>query len=261
MKVSVVVTSCDHFSECWEPFIKSIDKHWGDCPWDINIISNYQSIKSEKVKFINVGEDKGWASNLKVALKQIDSNYIIYLHEDYFLNGKVNSEIINEHIIYCANNNVDYLRLFGPFFDQFSITGTNYSLSPKSKSYRLCLRNSIWKKESFEKLLIDGSSAWEFEWYIEKYISNNNLSIKSYVLQSQYYPSQAIPSLEHTAVHKGMWTQQGYDFLKENGFENILNKREKEGFIITYIIENENKWIKPFLSIVLRFLIRFKINI
>ena len=84
MKVSVVVTSCDHFSECWEPFIKSIDKHWGDCPWDINIISNYQSIKSEKVKFINVGEDKGWASNLKVALKQIDSNYIIYLHEDYF---------------------------------------------------------------------------------------------------------------------------------------------------------------------------------
>ena len=67
---------------------------------------------------------------------------------------------------------------------------------------------------------------------LKKHISNNNLSIKSYVLQSQYYPSQAIPSLEHTAVHKGMWTQQGYDFLKENGFENILNKREKRRFLL-----------------------------
>lgn len=261
MKTSVVVSSCDSFSECWEPFIKSIDKYWGDCPWDINIISNYQSIKSEKVKFINVGEDKGWASNLKVALKQIDSNYIIYLQEDYFLCDKVNSEIIVEHIIYCVKNNIDYLRLFGPFFDQFPIIGTNYSLSPKSKPYRLCLRNSIWKKESFEKLLIDGFSGWQFEWNIEKHIKNNNLSIKSYVLQSQYYPSQAIPTLEHTAVHKGMWTQQGYNFLKENGFENILHKREKEGFIITYIIENKNKWTKPFLAVFLRFMLRFKINI
>ena len=82
--------------------------------------------------------------------------------------GKLIQKSLMNTSFYCANNNVDYLRLFGPFFDQFSITGTNYSLSPKSKSYRLCLRNSIWKKESFEKLLIDGSSAWEFEWYIEK---------------------------------------------------------------------------------------------
>lgn len=261
MKVSVVVSSCDSFSECWEPFIKSVNTYWGDCPWDIIILSNHKSIISKTVKFINVGDDKGWASNLKLVLNQIDADFIIYLQEDYFLNGKVNSKIINDHICYCANNNIDYLRLFGPFFDKYSITGTTYSLSPKSKPYRLCLRNSIWKKNTFEQLLIEGSSGWEFEWNIERHISKNNLNVKSYVLQSKYYPNLAIPSLSHTAVHKGMWTQQGYNYLKDNGYENILNKRVKEGFFITFIIGNNNKIIKPFLSLLLRFLLRFKINI
>ena len=261
MKISVVVSSCDAFKECWEPFIYSIDKYWNDCPWEIYIISNHKTILSEKVKFIGVGEDKGWASNLKIALNQIDSNYIVYLHEDYFLNGKVDSAVIAEHINFCAKNDVDYLRLFGPFFDEFAIEGTNYSQSPKSKPYRLCLRNAIWRKEAFETILIDGNSGWEFEWNIEKYIEKAKLKINSIVLQSQYYPALAIPTLNHTAVHKGMWTQEGYDYLINNGFENILNKRQKEGALITFIIENENNWLKPFLAVILRFLIYFKINI
>lgn len=261
IKVSIIVSSCDAFSECWEPFISSIEKFWGDCPWDIHIISNYKSIKSEKVKFIKVGYDNGWGSNLKMALNQIDSEYIIYLHEDYFLNGSVNSKIINDHITYCQDNDIDYLRLFGPFFDDYSINQTYYSLSPKLKKYRLCLRNSIWKKDAIEKLLIEGYSAWEFEWRIEKYIKEKKLTIKSYVLQSKYYPSLSIPTLTHTAIHKGMWTQQGYDYLIANGFKNILNKRDKEGDFITYIINNENKLTRPILSIILRILIRLKINI
>lgn len=261
MEIAVVVTSCDAFQECWEPFIYSINKYWKDCPWNIYIVSNYKSIKSDKVKFITVGEDKGWASNLKKAINHIDADYIIYLQEDYFINQTVDTNQINTHINYCITNDIDYLRLFGPFFDQFAIPETCYALSPKSNYYRLCLQAAIWKKESLDKLLIDGYTGWQFEWKIEKYLKINNIDIKSIVIQSQYYPDKVISYVPDTAVHKGMWTLNGYNYLKEHGFDKILCKRQKEGKIITFIIHNKYKWLRPFSAIFLRFLIKFKINI
>lgn len=261
MKVAVVVSSCDAFQECWEPFIFSMKKYWADCPWDIYMVSNYKSIDSEKIKFILVGEDKGWASNLKKAISRLDADYIVYLQEDYFLDFKVDSAEIKQHLVYCKENNIDYLRLFGPFFDEYAIADTPYSLSPKSKRYRLCLRNAIWKKDSLDKILIEGYTGWQFEWDMEKYLQKNNITINSLVIQSQFYPLKVISSLGDTAVHKGMWTQSGYDYLIEHGFDKILNKRPKEGQLITLLIHNKIKWLRPFSSVLLNFLIKFKINI
>lgn len=261
MKTAVVVTSCDAFQECWEPFIYSINKYWNDCLWDIYLVTNFNSIENNSVKFIKVGDDKGWASNLKKAINQIDAEYIIYLHEDFFINREVKSEEIVKHIEYCKKNNIDYLRLFGPFFDKYEIEGTSYSLSPKSKPYRICLRTAIWKKESFDKLLIEGYSAWQFEWKIESYINEKKIDINSIVLKSKHYPEKAISSLDDTAVHKGMWTQSGYDYLKEHGFGNVLNKRKREGVIITQLIHNKVKWLRPFSAVLLRILLKFNINI
>ena len=81
------------------------------------------------------------------------------------------------------------------------------------------------------------------------------------MLQSQFYPQKAISSLGDTAVHKGMWTQSGYDYLKEHGFEDILVKRPREGELITLLIHNNIKWLRPFSSALLKILIKFKINI
>ena len=81
------------------------------------------------------------------------------------------------------------------------------------------------------------------------------------VIQSQFYPLKVISSLGDTAVHKGMWTQSGYDYLIEHGFDKILNKRPKEGQLITLLIHNKIKWLRPFSSVLLNFLIKFKINI
>lgn len=261
MKVAVVVSSCDAFQECWEPFIYSMNKFWDDCPWDIYIISNYQSIDSDKIKFISVGEDKGWASNLKKAFNEIEVDYIIYLHEDYFLDFKVDSNQIKNHLEYCFENKIDYLRLYGPFFDQFAIKGTQYAFSPESKKYRLCLRNAIWKKDTFNSILIEGYNAWQFELNMEEYLLKNNIMINSIVLQSQFYPQNGIGSLGDTGVHKGMWTKSGYDYLIKYGFENILSKRKKEGDLITLLIHNKIKWLRPICSVLVKILLKYKINI
>ena len=79
-KAAIVVNSCDAFNDCWNPFIHSMTKYWNDCPWQVYIISNNNTIECPKgFSFLQVGEDKKFASNLKKAISMLDSEYIIYL--------------------------------------------------------------------------------------------------------------------------------------------------------------------------------------
>ena len=107
--IAIVVSSCDFFQDCWEPFIYSIQKYWPDCPWPVYIISNEKEIKTPMgISFIKVGKDRLFASNLRTALHKIDADYIIYLQEDYWLNQRVDNNAIVEHINYRVQKQLDY---------------------------------------------------------------------------------------------------------------------------------------------------------
>ena len=109
--VSILVTSCDLYRDCWEPLIFSFKKFWPDCPYPLYIISNYEGESTENVTFIKVGEHLGWGINTKKALRSIKTKYILHFHEDYFLCRKVSTEQFEEHVNYMEKHNLDYLRL------------------------------------------------------------------------------------------------------------------------------------------------------
>ena len=47
---------------------------------------------------------------MKKALELIDSDYIIFFLEDYFLKEKVNNYIINSHLVHCVKNSIDFFK-------------------------------------------------------------------------------------------------------------------------------------------------------
>ena len=85
--VAIVVSSCDAFFDAWRPFVFFFRKHWSDCPFPIFLIVNRLRVRSNFLQPITVGPDRDWASNMQVALAQITQPYVLYLQEDYFLNG------------------------------------------------------------------------------------------------------------------------------------------------------------------------------
>jgi catechol 2,3-dioxygenase-like lactoylglutathione lyase family enzyme len=90
--IAILVSSCDAFFDVWRPFAFFFRKYWGDCPFPVYLIVNQLRIRSEFIEAIAVGEDRGWASNMKLALEKIDAPRVLYLQEDYFLNGPVRAE-------------------------------------------------------------------------------------------------------------------------------------------------------------------------
>lgn len=245
---AIIVNSCDAFSDCWRPFIHSVRKYWNDCPWPVYIISNNNSISTpEGISFIKIGEDKKFASNLKKAIEAIDSEYIIYLQEDYFLNKNVDQKSIEQHLLYCKQNNVDYMRLGMPFIKGEPVEC--YSANKLTDKYALCLQAAIWKRSTLRSLLFEGWSGWDFEYKIQDYAIKQGMDIKIFGLRKECN-EKGINYVTGTAVRKGKWTRSGYDFLKDEGFVTEIPKRGKEGYIFYHLQEIQGVFRLPALAIV-----------
>ena len=236
MNTAIVISSCDKFKDCWEPMIFSIKKYWSDCPFPIYFISNYEEIEDEKIKFIKVGKDLGFCSNLKKALKSIDDKYIIYFQEDYFIENSVNTKSILNHLNYCEENNIHFLKISDDLIlkDKFRIEKSIYCLNDINEKYSINTAIAIWNKSKLEELCVDGYSGWDFERKIITYIKKNNIKINSQVIHSSCYLKEGIPSPPETAVRKGKWTKFGFEFLKNNGFNYLISNRKIEGKLVTF---------------------------
>lgn len=267
MKTAIVISSCDAFSDCWIPMIYSLNSFWADCPYQINFISNKKKFNDKKIRFINVGKDKGFASNLKYALNQIDADFIIYFQEDYFLTTHVNTIAIMNHINYCYDRNIDFLKIHANDFllrDNYRIGESDYCMNPIDVRYSINTSIAIWKKDTLKKLCVEGYSGWDWERNIISFIKTNNIKVKSEILHSSFYKDKSIISVSGGAVMKGRWTQAGKAFLLENGFEDTLESRDVEGKFVAYLVRYYNLHPQSILKFpiasLLRILIKYNFN-
>ena len=228
----IIISSCDYYSDCWEPMAYSLNMYWEDCPFPIYLITNFKTPKLSGINIINVGEDKAWGNNLHRVIEQIPTQYILLLQEDYFLTSKVNTSAIKKHLEYCIKDDIDYLRLDIPFRDKLTTSNPRYCLDPISKRYALCLQTAIWTHSTLLNLTQKDWTGWEYERNIHKYIRQNHISIKSRVLNSSYYPQEGLPITNGTAIRKGLWTVAGKNFLIENGFAKLITTRKEESLIL-----------------------------
>ncbi len=91
-RLTILVSSFDGFADCWTPFIHGFKTYWPDCEYDIFLITNNLDSPDENIlPSLKIEEDLGRASNIKKALEKINSDYVLYLQEDFWLNHKVNT--------------------------------------------------------------------------------------------------------------------------------------------------------------------------
>jgi len=267
MKTVVVISSCDLYKDCWAPMLKSFQLYWPDCPFPVYFISNYSEIAVDEVTFIKVGEHKGFCSNLKHALTQIDAERVILFLEDFFLAKKVDSQVIMDHVTHCIDHDVDYLKVDSHdviFRDDYRIEGSNYCENSLDIKYSLNACIAIWNKTSLVSICADGFSAWDFERKGIAFINDNQIKLHSQTIYSAHLDYQAFKKIcSAGAVCKGRWTEEGVRFLQANNYLDLIAGRQVEGKIIRYIISlyrpNSMLWIP--LGLILRLINKLKINL
>jgi len=244
-KTIILVSSCDAFEECWKPFEKGIIEQWNDCPYPIYLMTNEKEYVSERLHCLPVGKDLKWASNMRTALAKLpESEWIIYLQEDYWLDRPVNSKAIENHIHYCEEKGIDYLRLAYPFMDGKSEDGVHQENDPQAP-YALCLQAALWRREKLMELLVDGWSGWDFELKIRDYLLEKQIPIRCGGLYREQWFEQGLKYVDGTAVRKGCWTRAAIQYLKKHEMEELIPLRKVEGILKTWYCESQlMRWVK-----------------
>ena len=85
--VTILVNSCDKYSDAWHPFFSLLKLQWPECE-NYRIILNTET-KVYNCDFLNVetvcGGHTTWSKRIKNVLKKIDSEIVVFLLEDFFL--------------------------------------------------------------------------------------------------------------------------------------------------------------------------------
>jgi hypothetical protein len=212
--ISIVVSSCDRFFDAWQPFTFFFRKFWPDCPFPVYLVVNELEVQSETVRAIRVGKDKGWATNMQLALEQIDTPYILYLQEDYFLTAPVRTEQLASDIAHAIEHDAAAFC----FYDlslleaEFASTGERFRVVPDDSKGRTRLQTTFWKRDVFASLLRPGETAWNMEARGSE--RTRGLLMFSYARNDDL----PIPYLM-SGIVRGLWTPEAFAHCRAHDLE------------------------------------------
>lgn len=242
---SLLVNSCDAYSDTWELFFKILSKRWKnlDMPVFLNTESKKYELKELDITTLNCSKKIEWGGRLKSALYQIQSEYVIILLDDYFLTEDVKEDVIKRCLKYMRlDEEIACIHLCE--------SGRPRKLDGKSE-LEGCVRlnndeygilncgPSLWRRKDLIYFVKDYLSAWLFEAF-GCYIARNNKK-KIYELNNAADEVFIYDRAHGGAIHKGFWVGCTVrPLLEEYNFELDLNKR---GVIEDWRKENWNEKI------------------
>ena len=164
----IVVSSCDQYSDIWPQFFHFLfsksDLLASKVP--IYLITQKKQFHHPRVISFKTGVDHGWATNLKKCLTVIDSDYFIYLQEDYLLKNPLQYQTLDSLVNSLREKKGKYLsltyeRLYQP--DSFSGKEDIAPLRLENIYRVLGLEAAIWHAQSLKQLMEDAWNPWKAE--------------------------------------------------------------------------------------------------
>ena len=209
--VAIVVSSCDAFFDCWRPFAFFFRKFWDDCPFPVYLIVNELGIRSSLIRPIAVGEDRGWASNMQVALEQIREPHVLYFQEDYFLNAPVLREQFAADFAYALEHRADAFcfRARSDREPGFQPINEHFGVVPRDSDGRTRCQVTLWKRDALLSVLRPGENAWDME------ARGSERTREMVVLSYSSREKTPIPYLM-SAIVRGLWTPDALRLCAQN---------------------------------------------
>jgi hypothetical protein len=215
--VTVLISSFDGYSECWGPVCHGFRKYWPDCPYPVLLMTNTKDHPDEMVKVLKVGGGRDWSGRMITALERIETPYVMYFQEDYWINAPVETAKITTYVDLMERYGLNYIRLLSkPLPDRDYDHDPRLGVLDDQASYRTSVQITFWRREVFRDLLRAGESVWQFELNgterSRKY-GETFLSIKRHDGDDYYHGIRYIC----TAVNLGKWSTMARPYAAREG--------------------------------------------
>jgi len=230
LNVAVLVISFDGFSDLWDPYFKSIEKFWIDCPFETFLQTNEKTFKHKMLKgTIPVGEDVSWSSNLLKSVRKLRTyDYLLVMMEDGLLRKSVDTKTMLATI-------ESFIKLKGKFLTLI----TEGQLKPHNTineyfgeiavgtPYRVTATYSVWERKFLEKFIVEDENPFQFEKIGSR--RSDKYADGFYSVHERQF------DLIH-AVWKGRWHPRSFKESKDLGYINFTERKFLSFFDVVRII-------------------------
>jgi hypothetical protein len=221
--VSILINSCDKYSDLWEVFFPLFFKYWPDCPWKIYLGANEKIYPDPRVTTICVGRDISWADSALRMLIKIPSTNVLFFLDDFFIFWPVDTAKVKHHYDSYLRLNANWLRLRNTSKIIDPVDGyADLVEIKKGEPYRVALDIAFWKKDVFLALLREGENPWQME------IAGSERSNR----YDGFYATREWVIERRNGLEAGKWMRYNLDLLKAEGLvipegHKIMTVREE----------------------------------
>lgn len=166
-KMTMLILSCDKFSDLWDGHVKQLETYWPDREMDTYIVTDKQSKKKyNNVNIFSAGDNVEWSDRLLKALDMVKTEYVFITLDDYFLIRPVSTSKISKLIEMMEQYDLDYVRLF-----KRPTKATREAIPNFPKAYMIdCgfkysvnLYSGMWKTKFMKNCVAEPLDPWKFE--------------------------------------------------------------------------------------------------
>ncbi len=165
-KCTIIVSSCDKYSEAWLPFFSLLEKNWPDCPFEKVLVTESKQCDLPQVRTITAG-DCVWSERIHKALNSVKTPTVLLFLEDFFLQARVREkdflfyldEMLKDDTIgaFYFNAIEGFKTPSVKYPDFYDMNQTNQT------KYHLNCQIGLWNREVFLLATDKKITPWEFE--------------------------------------------------------------------------------------------------
>lgn len=238
MNYSILINTCDKFEDCWDPFFKLWSLYWKDCTGKIYLNTEYKgysypglditAIKGCEKHHIPKNKRATWSQCLKWALEEMDTDIVLYMQEDYFLNAPVNTNLFNRYLELITNEPLMHCLHLSPAAGGSggSSQYEHIDVMKKKYRYRVGCQAALWKRDILLSYIKERESAWDFEEFASeraRYIPHN-----FYLLNKDWLQKNPVLPYLATGIIQGRWWEPVASLFEQH---NITLDFSKRGFV------------------------------
>ena len=168
-KITMLLLSCDGYSDLWDDFFNLKEKFWPDCQYKWYVVTESKDYQRTNVEAIKCGKELNWAGRFRKAVQFAESPLVGVFLEDYYINAPIDDERISKLVAFTIDQKVDFLDLGNVFKHKINQSNKQYYsdhliVIDKHLRYGLDTAAAIWNKDYLLALIGEGDyNAWQFE--------------------------------------------------------------------------------------------------
>lgn len=227
MNTSVLIYSCDKYSDVWRPFFTLFFRYW-ECPYWVYLATETKKCRESGVMTINT--EGTWTERMRKAVSQIETEYIIGMCEDFFFRRRVKQNIIDNCIAYMeADRSIGCFNFEKEYEKGIELIPSEYldfGQKPPGDHFQKSCQPTLWRRDYLEELLTGEMDAWHWEWQVRDY------PLKHYIwngLRDEMAFEYGLHHRSKFGIVQGKWVKDDVGPLFEK--ERIDIDLGKRGFV------------------------------